>query len=51
MLEFAMCAYLFFSDCIETNSVIKESITLAKSKVKTKALPKIIQSISILLFC
>ena len=25
-------AYLFFSDCNETDSVIKESVTLAKSK-------------------
>ena len=32
-LESAMDAYLF-SDCNETDSVIKELITLAKSKVK-----------------
>ena len=48
-LESATDAYLFFSDCNETDSGIKESITLAKSKVKTKALPKIIPLI--LLFC
>ena len=34
--ESATDAYLFFSDCYETDSVIEESITLAKSKVKTK---------------
>ena len=32
-LESATDAYLFFSDCNETDSIIKESITLAKSKV------------------
>ena len=31
-LESATDAYLFFSDCNETDSVIKESVTLAKSK-------------------
>jgi len=31
-LESATDAYLFFSDCNETDSIIKESITLAKSK-------------------
>jgi len=31
-LESATDAYLFFSDCNETDSVIKESITLAKSR-------------------
>ena len=34
-LESATDAYLFFSDCNETDSVIKEYITLAKSKVNS----------------
>ena len=33
-LESATDACVFFSNCNETDSVIKESITLAKSKVK-----------------
>ena len=33
-LDSATDAYLFFSDCIETDSFIKKSITLAKSKVR-----------------
>ena len=32
-LDSATDAYQFFSDCNETDSIIKESITLAKSKV------------------
>ena len=32
LLESETDAYLFFSDCNETDSVIKESVTLAKSK-------------------
>jgi spectrin beta len=35
-LESATDAYLYFSDCNETDSVIVESITLAKSKVKNR---------------
>ena len=49
-LESATDAYLFFSDCNETDSVIKESITLAKSKVKPSTRSQEIISI-ILLFC
>ena len=37
-LESATDAYVFFSNCNETDSVIKDSITLAKSKVKHSVL-------------